>query len=57
MTTVEDLIVERQIAELEDVARVCTWSFERVGSRRFRVLLCAKNGDVYQIEVMGWTPQ
>ena len=59
MTTVEDLIVEKQITELEDVAQVCTWPFERVGPRRFRVSLCARNGDVYQLEVdcEGYTSQ
>ena len=51
MVTVEDLAVEREIAAVEENSQLHGWPFERVGARCFRVSLCARNGDVYQIEV------
>ncbi len=51
MVTVEDLNVERQIATVVEVAQLHDWPFERVGPRCFRVSFCARNGDVYQVEV------
>lgn len=51
MNTVEDLVVESEIATVEENAQLHGWAFERTGSRWFRVTLRAKNGDVYQVEV------
>ena len=49
---VSDLEVDRQIADVEQVGAAHGWRFERVGSRCFRVDLTARNGDVYQLEVV-----
>ena len=48
---VGDLLVEGQIADVEEVSEARGWRFERVGSRVFRVCLTAHGGDVYQLEV------
>ena len=49
--SVDDLIVEKQIADVMENSQAHGWHFERVDSRRFRVCLSAHNGDVYQLEV------
>ena len=51
MVVVDDLVVEPQIAAVEEIAQLHGWPFERVGPRCFRVSLSAQNGDVYQLEV------
>ena len=51
MATVEDLIVERQISEVMEIAQLRSWPFERLEPRSFRVSLCARDGDIYQLEV------
>lgn len=49
--TVDDLVVDSQIADVEEIGEVHGWRFERVGPRCFRVCLTARTGDVYQLEV------
>ena len=49
--SVSDLVVDSQIAHLEQVGEAHGWQFERVGSRCFRVGLTAQTGDVYHLEV------
>lgn len=51
MVAVDDLIVESQIAAVEANCQAQGIEFERVDDRRFRVLLLARNGDRYQLEV------
>ena len=51
MTTVEELLFERQVSTVMEIAQLHSWTFERVEHRMFRVSLCARNGDIYQLEV------
>lgn len=51
MATIEDLVVEPDVAAVEEIAQLHGWLFERVAARCFRVSLSARNGDMYQIEV------
>ena len=51
MPTVEDLVIEKGIAEVAENAHLHGWAFDRVGPRCFRVSLVAKNGDAYQLQV------
>ena len=51
MATVGGMVVEAQVAAVADNARLCGWQFERVGDWCFRIVLTARNGDVYQLEV------
>lgn len=48
---VDDLIVDSQIADVEEIGAIHGWQFERVGPRCFRVCLAARTGDLYQLEV------
>lgn len=50
-SAVDDLIVEKQIANVEENSMAHGLQFERISARRFRMSLTARNGDVYQIEV------
>ena len=52
MATVEDFVIGQQIAEVEEIARLHRWPFEQVGPRCFRVCFDARNGDLYQIEIV-----
>ena len=47
---VDDLIVEPQIQHVAEIARQRDWPFERVGPRRFRISLRAKDGQIFHIE-------
>ena len=51
MATVEDLVIKREIAEVEENAQLHGWAFDRVGPNSFRVSLTAKNYDIFQLEV------
>ena len=51
MATVEDLVINQGIAEVEENARLHGWAFDHVSPRCFRVSLTAKNGDTFQVEV------
>lgn len=51
MATVEDLVINQGIAEVEENARLHGWAFNHVSPRCFRVSLTAKNGDTFQVEV------
>ena len=51
MATVEDLAIEREIAVVEENARLHGWAFDRVGPRCFRVSLTSKSEDTFQLEV------
>ena len=51
MATVEDLVVQREVAAVEEIAQLHNWPFERIRARSFRVTLSAQDSDVYQIEV------
>ena len=51
MVAVDDLMVESQIADLEENCRAQGLQFERVDDRCFRVTLTARNDDSYQLEV------
>lgn len=48
---VDDLILERQIEDLAEVAQCHGWLLERVNQNCFRVSLEARVGDAYQLEV------
>ena len=48
---VDDLIVDSQIADVEEIGAIHGWQIERVGPRCFRVCLTARTGDLYQLEV------
>ena len=51
MATVEGLLIEGEIAKVEENAQLHGWAFDRVDCRCFRVLLTAKNGDTFQLQV------
>ncbi len=51
MVTVDDLMVDSQIAEVEANCEAQGLQFERVTDRRFRVALRSRKGDLYQLEV------
>ena len=51
MATVDDLVIKREIAEVEENAQLHGWAFDRVGPSSFRVSLTAKNDDIFQLEV------
>ena len=51
MVAVADLLIEGQIAKVEELALHRGWPFERVDPRKFRLSLEARNGDGYQLEV------
>ena len=51
VVSVQDLAIEREIAEVEENAQLHGWAFDRVGPRCFRISLTAKNGDAFQLQV------
>ena len=51
VSTVEDIVVERQLTAVQENAQIHGWSFEWVGPRCFRISLSARNSDIFQIEV------
>ena len=51
MVKIEDLAMKREIGAVEENAQFHSWTFERVGPRLFRILLNARDGDVFQVEV------
>ena len=51
MASVEDVVVEGQIATVKEIAEHRGWPFEHPGCRCFRISLIAGNGDAYQLEV------
>ena len=51
MVAVDDLVIEGQIAKVEEIAFHRGWPFERVDARSFHLSLTARNGDLYHLEV------
>lgn len=51
MPAVDDLIVDQQVAAVEEIARRRGWPFERVDPRIFRISLPARDDDVFHLEV------
>ncbi|MDE0655906.1 MAG: hypothetical protein OXH58_04965 [Acidimicrobiaceae bacterium] len=51
MVKVDDLIVERQLDDLAEVARCHGLTLERVSQNCIRITLEARGGDIYQLQV------